>query len=200
MSSAAVSCKYQEVQPMPGQNLQEIFTIRFPDGKTERVTRHSGDDYKHKTVIQFFCVEKFESANRNQDQNITCGPRGEWVPKLTPCIRKQYFDTLLVAIFLDRSSVHSVYISARNTSCFKTHFPSSTEQSEELPLGQKKHYVPPPQDAPQAGSVGVIVISILVIFFSFIIILDLSTLTRDVKTLKSNVIHLRDRVKYRKSK
>ncbi|PAA62479.1 hypothetical protein BOX15_Mlig020090g2 [Macrostomum lignano] len=72
-----------------------------------------------------------------------------------------------------------------------TQLPSCIQKTANLDLAGRKHYVPPAKEADSAQSIGAVVIIILVMFSVLVIVLDLSTLSRDINLLKTNLKRLK---------
>ncbi|PAA80664.1 hypothetical protein BOX15_Mlig031258g3, partial [Macrostomum lignano] len=97
--------------------------------------------------------------------------------------------------------VNSTEVSCISTGTWSFRISSCIKQTEALQLtGGGVRYVPPAQEAAGAQSLGVVVIIILIAFFGTILILDLATIARDVKLLRTNLKRIKLKVQLKKAK
>ena len=89
------------------------------------------------------------------------------------------------------ASVNNFVLVYDNTLVYHLIVFDSADKTKEMNLGIGKHFIPNVQEANQAVSLGTVVIIILVLFLSLIVILDLSTLQRDLRLMNRNVRVLR---------
>ena len=53
-------------------------------------TQPSSDPYFYDSQLLFQCNDGFSTATGLSSQTLKCGPKGNWIPNLTPCISKTY--------------------------------------------------------------------------------------------------------------
>uniref|UniRef100_A0A1I8G0H6 Sushi domain-containing protein n=1 Tax=Macrostomum lignano TaxID=282301 RepID=A0A1I8G0H6_9PLAT len=74
-----------------------------------------------------------------------------------------------------------------------------TKMSAAIDATSGKKFVPEPKEAGSAQSLGATVIVILVVFFTLIVVLDIATLSRDIKLLKQNIRRLKLKASMKKN-
>ncbi|KAM7535709.1 hypothetical protein Aperf_G00000093873 [Anoplocephala perfoliata] len=80
-----VECQYENALLKDQYNILENFTIDFENGTSLETNQLETVTYPYKATIRYVCKDGFETLTKKQDQNLTCGPLGKWVPQLKTC-------------------------------------------------------------------------------------------------------------------
>uniref|UniRef100_A0A0R3SU39 C-type lectin domain-containing protein n=1 Tax=Hymenolepis diminuta TaxID=6216 RepID=A0A0R3SU39_HYMDI len=154
-----VTCQYEHVLLKESYNIEPNFTIEYPNGTVSTLDKLEPIPYPYQTRIHYVCKKGYETVVKKPDQNITCGPIGRWLPQLAGCISNRILNYCI----------------------------SIPEIDEHMITSSSGRYVPPLVEAPSAKEIGFVIIAFIVTFFTCPLLLDLTTVKRDIACFLRNI-------------